>query len=185
LKPEDTGVTYAKFYEEARKFQEKYKSQITLLVGMETELIHSKTLDELEELRSRFKIDYIVGSVHHVLGHPIDFNHEMYSSAEQAARQNKEEGSESPTEFLFREYFDAQYELLTRAKPDVIGHFDLVRIFRPDFPLSDAVWEKIRRNVAVIVEYGGLVELNSRAWKKNLPDAYPQRDILKVRVFTC
>lgn len=162
---------YSSFLTHARDLQTKYHSQISLLIGMETENIHPNTLSELSRLLSTHKIDYIVGSVHHVHGHPIDFDEPRYAKAEQAL---------GGTENLFLAYFDAQHDLLVHAKPIVVGHFDLIRIFRHDFVLSDAVWEKIRRNVKVIVEYGGLVEINSRAWKKGLKDAYPQRDILQV-----
>ena len=70
--------------------------------------------------------------------------------------------------------------MLQTLKPTVIGHFDLVRIFRPEFPLSPTVWDKIKRNIQYIKEYGGLVEINSRAYKKGLKDPYPCRSILSA-----
>lgn len=142
------------------------------MVGAETEHIHAQTLDELDDLRSSIPLDYVVGSVHHVKGHAIDFDLARYEKAE------KDLGG---TEALFSAYFDAQCEMLSHVNPLVVGHFDLIRMFRPDYPLSDDVWSKIRQNVDIIKGYGGLVEINSRAWKKGLRDAYPQRDILQVR----
>lgn len=173
MTPSDTLTQYTGFLTEARKLQQTHARSISLPIGMETENIHPKTLTDLTLLLQTHKIDYLVGSVHHVHGHPIDFDPPRYAEAERAL---------GGTENLFLAYFDAQYELLRQAKPLVVGHFDLIRIFRHDFALSKPVWEKIRRNVDVIVEYGGLVEINSRAWKKGLRDAYPQRDILQVGV---
>ncbi|KAI8818613.1 Polymerase/histidinol phosphatase-like protein [Fimicolochytrium jonesii] len=173
LTPSDLSLTFDNYLVEARRLQQKYSSRIPLLVGAETELIHSTTLKELDELQSRHKLDYLVGSVHHVQGYPLDYDSEGYAVAEAAV---------GGTEALFLDYFNAQYELLSHVKPAVVGHFDLVRIFRPDHVLSDDIWAKIKRNVLKIVEYGGLVEINSRAWKKGLKDAYPQRDILRYMI---
>ncbi|KAJ3055172.1 Enolase-phosphatase E1 [Rhizophlyctis rosea] len=171
LTPEDTTTLYTTFLSQANHLRQKYASQISLLVGIETENIHPTTLSELSTLlKTHPSISYTVGSVHHVQSHPIDFSEHLYTTAETAL---------GGTENLFLAYFDAQYELLEKVKPTVVGHFDLVRIFRGGWELTERVWGKVRRNVGVIVGYGGLVEINSRAWKKGLRNAYPQRDILK------
>ncbi|KAI9209898.1 Polymerase/histidinol phosphatase-like protein [Polychytrium aggregatum] len=173
LTPQDTYNTFVEFYRTARHLQSKYESQIQLLVGLETEWIHSGTLSELQALVQAYPVDYMVGSVHHVNTVPIDYDTGLYAKAVEAAQQSSLEG-------LFRDYFDQQHSMLAALKPLVVGHFDLVRIFAPaGFELSAEVWDKIRRNVALIVEYGGLVELNSRAWKKGLRGAYPQADIIE------
>jgi histidinol-phosphatase (PHP family) len=62
----------------------------------------------------------------------------------------------------------------------VIGHFDLIRMWRPLHPLSPPIWAKIRRNIDLIIEYDGIVEINSRGWKKGLQSPYPLNDILVV-----
>lgn len=155
----------------AKALQEKYKDRITVLVGMETESIYPELLEVAQELRKTHRLDYIVGSVHHVHATPVDFDEAMLATAENLS---------GGTEFLFREYFDAQFSMLQQLRPEVVGHFDLIRLFRPEFELSDEVWMRIRRNVDLVVEYGGLFEVNSRAYKKGLKWAYPMKDILKV-----
>ncbi|KAJ3165118.1 histidinolphosphatase [Geranomyces variabilis] len=166
----DLMRTFKEYAVEARHLQAKYADSITLLVGAETELIHSATLDELDQLRAAVPLDYLVGSVHHVAGYPLDFDVPRYREAEAAC---------GGAEGLFSAYFDAQEKMLRRVQPLVVGHFDLVRLFNPHHTLSEDIWTRIRRNVDTILEYGGLVEINSRAWKKGLQDAYPQRDILQ------
>lgn len=86
---------------------------------------------------------------------------------------------------LYVRYFDEQFVMLQSVQPEVVGHFDLVRIFADQSVadktlLEPKVWDRIVRNIHCIVEYGGLFEINSRSWKKGLRDAYPQRDIIKV-----
>jgi histidinol-phosphatase (PHP family) len=72
--------------------------------------------------------------------------------------------------------------MLLKLKPDIVGHFDLIRLFRPNFPLSDKVWSLIKRNISFIQEYDGLVELNPRSLKKGLQDIYPFKDILQEMI---
>ncbi|KAJ3281721.1 histidinolphosphatase [Rhizoclosmatium sp. JEL0117] len=180
MTPSDTTNQYLAFLNEARSLQLEFKDRIHLLVGMETEWIHGSTLTESNALTATHKLDYLVGSVHHVHEIPIDFDVPMYERAEQRAFEIAgSPATISPTECLFRDYYDAQYDLLVGLKPAVVGHFDLISMYRPGHPLSEVCWEKVKRNVAVIAEYGGIVEVNSRAWKKGLVDAYPQRAIVE------
>ena len=106
--------------------------------------------------------------------YPIDFDEAGFIEAEQGLKFPDVEG----TEMLFRSYFDAQYDMLTTVKPAVVGHFDLVRMYRQDYPLSDHVWTRIKRNIDYIAEYEGVVEINSRAFKKGLRNPYPLQDIM-------
>lgn len=177
--PEHLQQLFPKFIQEARQLRTEYKNRIRLLIGLESELIYPSMLDDVQDLIKRHNLDYIVGSVHHVEGIPIDYDIATYQLAENAAlKQMGGEGTMTPTEAIFLRYFDLQFEMLQRLKPAIVGHFDLVRLFRPNHPLSEACWQKIKRNVAFVVEYGGLFELNSRAWKKGL-HGYPFDDILQ------
>ena len=179
MKPIDTFEQFKRFHRHARELQAKYKESIRLLVGMETEWIHGGTADEFAKLMAEFPLDYIVGSVHHVCGVPIDFDQSTFERIVKML-SNGSPDSEDGVEKAFSEYFDAQYQMLTAFKPTVVGHFDLIRLFRPLYALSVPVWTKIRRNIEWIVANGSLVEINTRSWKKGWSDAYPQRDIIKV-----
>ncbi|KAF9568333.1 histidinolphosphatase [Mortierella alpina] len=145
------------------------------------------------------QVQYIVGSLHHVHNIPLDFSQELYLKALDVVGQGS-------WETLFREYFNTQFEMLQGLEPEVVGHLDLVRIFfgaikghqhghahghvhEPEMEqgknetngnrLTEELWTLVKRNVDFVISYGGLFELNSRAWKKGLADAYPQRDILE------
>lgn len=100
-----------------------------------------------------------------------------------------------------KEYFSLQYNLLQRFQPEVIGHFDLIRIFEPTLRLSPPaassssssssvdsshrrvkaeIWESIERNVKFGIGYGALFEVNAKAFGKGWDTAYPGRDVLQV-----
>ncbi|KAG0058564.1 histidinolphosphatase [Linnemannia elongata] len=229
LYPEESHLTvqdlenmYDQFLLEAVRLQSKYQDQICLLIGLETEYFNRDSLGLVRTLRQSHRqyqlrpsqddsttagvtavelpqVQYIVGSLHHVHGVPLDFSQELYLKALETVGKGS-------WETLFREYFDAQYEMLQGLEPEVVGHLDLVRIFfgaikgchhghghghehqdeqeksgqeSNQNSLTEELWTLVKRNVDFVIDYGGLFELNSRAWKKGLADAYPQRDILE------
>jgi histidinol-phosphatase (PHP family) len=172
--PQSLQKTFEDFLVEARRLQQAYKSQINILVGCEIEFISIQYKQYIADLRQEHGIDYVVGSLHHVNGIPIDFSPELYTTALEKHQNNLYD--------LFASYFDEQYQMLQAVHPEVVGHFDLIRIFRTESNagINEEVMDKITRNVELVISYGGLFEINSRAWKKGLRDAYPQRDVFKV-----
>ncbi|KAJ2600007.1 hypothetical protein H4R99_003487 [Coemansia sp. RSA 1722] len=184
LYPEEAGMTpadlssvFSEYVTEARRLRAKYADQIEILIGAETEHITQQSLEETKQLRAQFKLDYVVGSLHHIDGMPLDFSKPLYDKIV--------DHFDGDRNMVFRRYFDLQLELLRALQPEVIGHFDLVRIFHPysegvEDPLvtSEEVRQLAIRNIEYAIGYGAIFEINSRAWKKGLRDAYPQRDLL-------
>ena len=168
--PAQLAHRFALYIHEARQLQHKYRSQIHLLVGMETEFIADE-IPQIQQLCQTHAIDYLVGSVHHVAGIPFDYSREEYEKMEDFL---------GGTEAAYCAYYDAQLTLMQQLHPPVIGHFDLIRIHRPHFPLSQKIWQKIERNLAYAISYGALFDMNARAFRKNLTEPYPQSDILKM-----
>lgn len=79
-------------------------------------------------------------------------------------------------------YFDAQYEVLQRFKPEIVGHLDLCRLYTPDLKFTDfqEVWKRIERNVEYAISYGALFEVNTAAFRKKWKTAYPGPDVAQV-----
>ena len=158
---------------EAVRLRAKYKDQIKILIGFEGEWIRPSYGPFILSLASNPAVDYFIGSVHHVHEIPIDYDATFYNKARDI--------SGGTDELLFGDYFDSQLEMLQSLKPRVVGHFDLIRLLA-DEPNRDlrawkGVWEKVVRNLKVVVEQGGLLEINSSALRKGLEDPYPARAI--------
>lgn len=161
------------FLVEAVRLRSKYASEIKLLIGFEGEWIRPSYGTLVKELASNPVIDYFIGSVHHVHEIPIDYDAATYHKARDVAGGTDER--------LFQDYFDLQLEMLNALRPKVVGHLDLIRLLSDD-PNRDlkgmkGVWEKVVRNLKVIVEQGGLVEINSSALRKGLKEPYPTRSV--------
>lgn len=161
------------FLIEAVRLRSKYASEIKLLIGFEGEWIRPSYGTLIKELASNPAVDYFIGSVHHVHEIPIDYDVATYRKARDVAGGTDER--------LFEDYFDLQLEMLNALKPRVVGHLDLIRLLS-DEPNRDlkgmkGVWEKVVRNLKVIVQQGGLVEINSSALRKGLKEPYPTRSV--------
>lgn len=205
LTPDDLFNNFTSFLREAHRLKSAYRDQIDLVVGLETDFITEKDLVGLKELQLgpagqeglETAIEYFVGSVHHVGEIPIDFDKPTYERAVAAFSRAEEvtvaeitETSWESSEMLdrltgfFNAYFDAQYELLQRFAPDVVGHFDLCRLYTPwirlDDPRLEGVWARVERNIKAAIEYDGLFELNAASFRKGWKEAYPGQEVLQV-----
>ncbi|KAJ2358302.1 hypothetical protein IWW50_001364 [Coemansia erecta] len=177
LTTSDLHTAFGAYVEEARRLRTLYGDQIHILIGAETEYITNDTVSELKQLREKYDLDFLVGSLHHVSGMPMDFSQELYEQIVQ--HYNGDRGK------MFQVYFDEQLVLLQELQPEIVGHFDLIRIFHPygegveDPLLQDDIRKLALRNIEYAISYGAIFEINTRAWKKGLRDAYPQRDLLQ------
>ncbi|CAE6524702.1 unnamed protein product [Rhizoctonia solani] len=186
LDPSDLMTTFDGFIEEAHRLKRLYADQITLLVGLETDYITSNDLDQLQVLLERHgeKIEYVVGSVHHCNGIPIDFDRPAFERAVASFTNSQvikieEFGPNEVQRAFLNGYLDAQFRLMERIHPEVIGHFDLCRLYTPHL-LLESVWDRVERNVRYAVEYGAAFELNAAAFRKGWDCAYPGREIVKL-----
>ncbi|KAJ1970296.1 hypothetical protein IWQ62_000023 [Dispira parvispora] len=178
LTPEDLVNIFDEYVATAKRLRAQYQDdQFTILVGAETDYINEESLSKAVQLRQHHHLDYLVGSVHHLREIPLDFSQALYNQLLATCGGD--------LEVLFGEYFDAQFHMLQALKPEVVGHFDLCRLFAPRqhplcHTLTPELQAKVCRNIDYVQSYGGMVEINSRAYKKNLPRAYPQPDILRI-----
>lgn len=169
--PEIMMRIFGEYVREAKRLKEKWKEEVEILVGFETDYCDPGYPELVNKIRDEFGIDYIVGSVHHVDGIPIDFDKETYQKAVAHSGGLDE---------LFAKYYEHQYDLIRKCKPEVIGHFDLIKIFaEKDFKKSAATEKLIERNIKEVISYGGIFEINPRAFEKNLLEPYPGLEILR------
>lgn len=162
-------------------------------------------------------VDYLVGSVHHagailpccsslagvkpaVAGIPIDFDAGTFQRAREHFGLAASEASSTPKPYdllrLCLSYFNAQYKLIDELRPEVIGHFDLIRLFAKDLKLyvgegvldegqeltalRHEVEQASDRNIRLAASYGALFEVNSASVRKGWPSPYPGEEVLQV-----
>jgi histidinol-phosphatase (PHP family) len=140
-------------------------------VGFETENC-SGSIAYTQVLVRTFRPDYIVGSVHHVKDIAFDYSQAHYQAAcEQCGG----------IDGLYLTYLDEQYEMVRTLSPQVVGHFDIVRIYDPDYRsrlTSPPIWEKIVRNLALIKQLDLILDFNLRPLARGESEAYLSAPIL-------
>lgn len=160
------------YVETALRLKQRYRTQVVLLVGMETEC-YPGGLEYALELQHRYALDYIVGSVHHVQGVNFDFSPVEYARATEVC---------GDIDALYCTYFDEQLEMLQRLNPAVVGHFDLIRLYDPDYSMrlaTPAVMQRIERNLEYMRSQNLCLDLNMRALLKGAAEPYISRPILE------
>ncbi len=173
LTPDFLLERFARYMKECRRLQEKYRDQITLFAAMESET-YSGYEEFMPMLIKTFQPDYIVGSVHFVGDMGFDYSAEQYQNTAEALGGH---------DAMYCEYFDMQHEMLHHLKPAVVGHFDLVRIFDPDYRTrieKPAIKTRIIRNLEVIKKYDLIMDYNLRALYKGAEEPYISDTILRL-----
>lgn len=190
MSPDFLIQQFTDFLVEAHRLKSSYASQITLLVGLETEFITNTDLEKLSALLTQHsgRIEYIVGSIHHVNAIPIDFDHASFERAlhtctvtDAVAEMNA--NANGRMDNFLSTYFDAHYRLLERCRPEIIGHLDVCRLYNPELRISEFpnAWDKLKRNVKYAIHYGALFEVNAAALRKGWLTSYPGEDVAAVR----
>ncbi|KAG8813490.1 histidinolphosphatase [Serendipita sp. 411] len=208
--PSDLEATFEAFLSEAQRLKQLYASNgsgMEILVGMETEHIYEKDLSLLKTAidRNRDKLDFLVGSVHHSDGHPIDFSKERFEEAVQwytttttttttsVLNQNQRGGEEeekvddsaaaaAALSTLLESYFGAQRRLMEALHPEVIGHFALPLLFTPTTSLAShsTAYALAMGNIRYAIDYGALFELSSAPFRKGWDQGWPGEEVVRM-----
>ena len=164
--------TFAKYIKECKRLKEKYSRDILIFTGFETEN-WSGYKNFVQSLIKKFKPEYIVGSLHQVSDMQFDYSVDNYKKAAEML---------GGYDAMYCKYFDEQHKMILDLKPAVVGHFDLIRIFDPDYRKrikKKEIWDRITRNLELIKQFDLIMDFNLRALSKGADEPYISADILK------
>ncbi len=146
---------------------ERYRGRLSVLRGFEAEVVPTASYVEvMQQYRSRFDFDYMVGSVHHVDEIPIDGKLDEFERALEGL---------SGLERLAVRYYDTVSEMVESLRPEVVGHLDLVRLHGRRFgPLdSPAIRSAAESTLEAIRRHDCILDLNTAGYRKGLGVPYP------------
>ncbi len=172
LTPQFLLDRFGKYIKECKRLKEKYKSEITLFPAMEIET-YSGYEEFVPFLIDKFQPEYIVGSVHFVDDFGFDYSKKQCDNT-----ASKVGGIDA----MYLRYFDIQFDMIKLLKPSVVGHFDLIRIFDPEYKTrieKPEIREKIERNLQLIKKHDLILDFNLRALLKGADEPYVTKSILK------
>lgn len=145
----------------------RYERRITLLKGFEAEVVpEDRYVEVMLDLRQRLGFEYIVGSVHWVAGHIIDYRQSDFEQAVAAC---------GGLENMAVRYYETVAEMARALRPEVIGHLDKLNYKATEEPAMDT--PRVRRAaikaLEVIRETGAILDLNTAGYGKGLGRPYP------------
>lgn len=141
--------------------KEKYKNRCEILLGYEVDYLKG----DVDERVLNADVDYLIGSVHFIDKWGFD-NPEFIGKY---ADKNIDE--------IWQEYFDTVEEMVNTRLFDIVGHIDLIKIFK-FIPKTD-ISLLIIKLLKTIKKVNMVMELNSAGFRKPIGEAYPSLDILK------
>ena len=142
--------------------KEKYQNEIEILLGYEVDYLKG----HMDERVLNANVDYLIGSVHFLDKWGFD-NPEFIGGWKSRNIDN-----------IWQEYFDAIEEMAKTGYFDIVGHFDLIKVFK-FMPTKDI--RSIATNALKAIKKSGMViELNAAGLRKPIKEIYPSQMLLEV-----
>ena len=142
--------------------KERYKGKIEILLAYEVDFLDGY----MDERVLNANVDYLIGSVHFLKKWEFD-NPEFIG-----------EYKHKDINQIWQEYFDTIEKMAKQNLFDIVGHIDLIKIFK-FMPTKDV--KLIAQNaIKAIKDADIVVELNSAGYRKPIGEAYPSTDILEL-----
>jgi len=140
----------------------KYKNEIEILLGYEVDYLKG----HMDKRVLNSKVDYLIGSVHFLDKWGFD-NPEFIGG-----------WKKRDIDDIWQEYFDAIEAMAKSRYFDIVGHFDLIKIFK-FMPKKDI--RIIAHNAFKEIKKAGMpIELNSAGLRKPIKEIYPSKMLLEV-----
>lgn len=149
-------------YEEAvLSAKEKYKDKIEILLAYEVDFLKG----HMDERVLNANVDYLIGSVHFIDEWGFD-NPEFIGHYEH-----------EDIDVIWKKYFNAIEEMAKSGYFDIVGHLDLIKVFK-FMPKKDI--NELAKNALIAIKKADMViELNVAGYRKPVGEAYPSASLLK------
>ena len=141
--------------------KEKYKEQIEILLAYEVDFLPG----HMDERVLNADVDYLIGSVHFIDEWGFD-NPEFIGHYEH-----------EDIDVIWQKYFNAIEEMAKSGHFDIVGHLDLIKVFK-FMPKKDI--NLIAKNALLAIKKADMVlELNVAGYRKPVAESYPSASLLK------
>ncbi len=167
---------------EINLLQKKYSKEIQLFRGLEADYIPGISYS-FESFRKRGNLDYIIGGVH-LVKNPENEKPWFIDGAAELYGPGLEEVFQSDIRKAVGQYFRQINEMLETEKPEIIAHFDKIRMNNQNrFFRTDEKWYKklVTESLDLIAEKNVFLEVNTRGvYKKKCTDFFPETAVLAI-----
>jgi len=141
--------------------KERYKNDIEILLGYEVDYLPGYMEDKVLNAQ----VDYLIGSVHFIDKWSFD-NPEFIGG-----------WKDKDIDEIWKAYFEATEAMAKTGKFDIVGHLDLIKVFKY-MPKEDI--RILAKNVLKAIKNTNMVlELNTAGLRKPVGEIYPSRQLLE------
>lgn len=140
-------------------------SDVGLRLGIEVDFVPGQE-EQMEYYATALPYDYVIGSVHRVSGEEVD-NPGDRSIYERLGSYE-----------LYEAYFKNVRRAALSGRFEVLGHPDLVKIFRTQ-PEED-IEPMLEESADAVAESGIVVDVNTAGLRKPVGEIYPSRRLLEM-----
>jgi histidinol-phosphatase (PHP family) len=142
--------------------KEKYKKEIDILLGYEVDYLPG----HMDARILSADVDYLIGSVHFIDKWGFD-NPEFLSG-----------WKEKDIDEIWKAYFEATEAMAQSGKFDIVGHLDLIKVFK-FMPKTDT--RLLAKDALQAIKKSNMVlELNTAGLRKPIAEIYPSRALLEA-----
>ena len=141
--------------------KETYKDDINILLGYEVDYLPG----HMDERVLNAKVDYFIGSVHFIDKWSFD-NPEFIAG-----------WKDKDIDEIWKAYFEATEAMAKFGKFDIVGHLDLIKVFK-FMPKQDT--RILAKNALHAIKRSNMVlEINTAGLRKPVGELYPSRALLE------
>lgn len=166
--PMDFDPEYRLAFEEMQAYtddvltaKERYQNDIKILLGYEVDYLPG----HMDERVLNAKVDYLIGSVHFIDKWSFD-NPEFISGYK-----------DRDIDEIWQAYFEATEAMAKSGKFDIVGHLDLIKVFK-FMPKQDT--RLLAKHALQAIKKANMVlELNTAGLRKPIGEVYPSRSLLE------
>ena len=168
------------YLSEIEQLKEKYKGQIRIYSGMESDFIEDIVSPSTYK---HLGLEYTIGGVHFLK----KFNEKEYfdfDDSPEKFQRGIDEIFNGKVELMVKFYYEQVIKMLETDPPDIISHLDLIMKFNKDnrFFNSSEKWYKdiVMQTLEIISKNNCILEINSRSFMKGLlSEFHPATWIIK------
>ncbi|MCD6173420.1 MAG: histidinol-phosphatase [Sulfurimonas sp.] len=141
--------------------KEKYKDKIDIRLGYEVDYLQG----HMDNRVLNADVDYLIGSVHFIDKWGFD-NPEFIGRYEE---QNLDE--------IWQKYFDNIEKMAQSELFDIVGHLDLIKVFK--FMPKKSILEIAKNALLAIKKADMVIEINMAGIRKPIAEPYPSKELLQ------
>ena len=163
------SLAQSKTYEkDILELKQKYKNEIDILLGYEVDFMLNPNFMEKDILNAQ--VDYLIGSVHFISSNGDNWG---FDNPEFIGKYESQD-----IDKIWEDYFDAIEQMVKFQKFDIVGHLDLIKVFK-FLPKKDI--KSIALNSLKAIKKSNMVlEINSAGLRKPIKEQYPSRSLLEL-----